>query len=129
MFVSMLRAKLHQARVTGADLDYVGSITIDSILLEQAGMFPYEKVLIADIENGARFETYIIPGPPDSGEVQLNGAAARLVSLGDRLIIMAFSLTAFPPSEDWTPRVLVLDKHNRVKSIQGKKGVSHASGH
>jgi aspartate 1-decarboxylase len=120
MFVSMLRAKLHQARVTGADINYAGSITIDTTLLEQVGMFPHEKVLVVDIENGARFETYIIPGPPDSGEIHLNGAAARLVSVGDRIIIMAFSLAAFPPPEDWAPRILVLDENNAVKSVQGE---------
>lgn len=117
MFVSMLRAKLHQARVTEVNINYVGSITIDAALLEQAGMAPYEKVLVADIENGARFETYIISGPPDSGEIQLNGAAARLVSVGDRLIVMAFSLTEFPPPKDWTPRLLILDENNRIKSV------------
>lgn len=120
MFVSMLRAKLHQARVTGADLHYVGSITIDEALLEQVGMFAYEKVLVVDIENGARFETYIIPGPPGSGEIQLNGAAARLVSIGDQLIIMAFSSTAFPPPEGWAPRVLVLDENNALRSIESE---------
>lgn len=120
MFVSMLRAKLHQARVTGADLNYEGSITIDTSLLEQAGMFVHEKVLVVDIENGARFETYVIPGAPGSGAIELNGAAARLVSIGDRLIIMAFALTAFPPVADWSPRVLVLDEDNTIKSIQGE---------
>ncbi len=127
MFVSMLRAKLHQARVTGADVNYVGSITIDAALLEQAGMFPCEKVLVVVIENGARFETYIIPGPPNSGEIQLNGAAARLASVGDRLIVMAFSLAAFPPPGDWAPRVLVLDEHNVVKSVAGEGGFPDAA--
>jgi aspartate 1-decarboxylase len=120
MFVSMLRAKLHQARVTGADLHYVGSITIDEALLEQAGMFAYEKVLVVDIENGARFETYIIPGPPGSGEIQLNGAAARLVSISDQLIIMAFSSIASPPPAGWAPRVLVLDENNALRSIESE---------
>ncbi len=127
MFVSMLRAKLHQARVTEADLDYVGSITIDAHLLEQVGMFPHEKVLIANVENGARFETYIIPGEPGSGQIQLNGAAARLVSVGDRLIVMAFNLVDFPPPRGWEPRVLVLDGENRVQSAHGKGGASHAT--
>jgi aspartate 1-decarboxylase len=119
----MLRVKLHQARVTGIDLHYIGSITIDGALLERAGIFPYEKVLVADLENGARFETYVLPGPPNSRIVELNGAAARLVTTGDRLIIMAFSQVAFPPPQDWTPRVLFLDETNAVTSVEGNKGV------
>ena len=115
MLVSMLRSKLHQARVTAADLNYVGSITIDSALLEQVGMIPYEKVLIVDIENGERFETYIIPG--GDGEIQLNGAAARKVCVGDRIIIMAFGLMEFPPQEEVNPRVLVLDENNKVSMV------------
>ena len=117
MQISMLRAKLHQARVTGADIHYVGSITIDKVLLEQAGMFPYEKVQVVDIENGARFETYIIAGAANSGVIELNGAAARLAAIGDRLIIMAYSQVEFPPPVDWAPIVLVLDENNAVKSI------------
>ena len=127
MFVSLLRAKLHHARVTGADLHYVGSITIDTALLERAGMFPYEKVLVVDIENGARFETYIIPGSPNSGKVQLNGAAARLASIGDRLIVMAFCLTTVPPPEGWKPRILILDEKNGVKAVEGEKVPADAS--
>ncbi len=117
MQVSLLRAKLHQARVTSADLNYVGSITIDSALLEKSGMFEWEKVLVVDIENGQRLETYIIPGEPGSGTIQLNGAAARLVSVGDRLIIMAFALVDLPVPDGWEPRVLALDEKNRVASI------------
>jgi aspartate 1-decarboxylase len=128
MFVSMLRAKLHQARVTGADLDYVGSITIDSALLDRAGMHPYERVLVADIENGARFETYIIEGPAGSRVIELNGAAAQLVDIGDRLIIMAFVLSAYPPPEEWQPRVLVLDEKNRVVSVASEGVLPDASG-
>lgn len=118
MFVTMLKAKLHQARVTGADVNYVGSITIASDLLEQVGMYPYEKVLVVDIENAARFETYIIPGERASGVFQLNGAAAHLVSIGDRIIVMAFAEVPAPPPADWQPRVLVLDEHNRVASVE-----------
>jgi aspartate 1-decarboxylase len=117
MQVSMLRAKLHHARVTHADVDYVGSITIDPAILEQVGMLPYEKVLVADVENGERFETYIIPGAANSRVIQLNGAAAHRVRIGDRLIIMAFSLVDFPPPKNWCPQVVVLDEANRVKSV------------
>jgi len=116
----MLKAKLHRARVTGADLNYVGSITIDRALLDAAGLYPYEKVMVVDIDNGARLETYIIEGQAGGGEVQLNGAAARLVSVGDRVIIMGYALVDSPPPADWSPRVLVLDEQNRVQSVTGK---------
>jgi aspartate 1-decarboxylase len=114
MQVFLLRSKIHQARVTGADLNYMGSITIDPNLYEQADMLPYEKVLVVDIENGSRFETYVIPGERGSREVVLNGAAARLVSLGDRLIVMAFAALDYPPPADWKPTVIVLDQDNQI---------------
>ncbi len=115
MLVQMLRAKLHHARVSDADVNYIGSITIPTDLLEQVRMVPYEQVLVADVENGARFETYIIPGEPGSYRIQVNGAAAHLVEIGDRLIIMAFGFVEFPPPQDWQPTIVVLDEHNRVK--------------
>ena len=119
MLVSMVRSKIHQARVTGADIDYEGSIGIDTDLIKAAGMFPYEKVLVVDIENGNRLETYIIPDEQGSGAITLNGAAARLVSIGDRIIIMSFAQVDYPPPADWEPRVLILDAHNAVKSTLG----------
>jgi aspartate 1-decarboxylase len=119
MQISMIRSKIHQARVTAADLNYEGSIGIDTNLLEQAGMFSYEKVMVADIENGQRLETYVIPAPAGSSEISLNGAAARLVSVGDRVIIMAFALVDFPPPADWEPRVLLMDDGNRVRDAFG----------
>lgn len=118
MLVSLLRVKLHHARVTGADLNYVGSITIDSALLQASGIYVWEKVLVVDIENGARFETYAIPGEADSGTIQLNGAAARLAAVGDRLIVMAFADVEAPPPADWQPRVLVLDAQNAVAAVE-----------
>jgi len=124
----MLRAKLHQARVTGANVNYAGSITIDEALLERAGMFVNEKVLVVDVENGARLETYVIPGPRGSGAIELNGAAARLVSIGDRVIVMAFTLTPLPPPADWEPRVLILDEHNDVKVVKGEEDSADAPG-
>ncbi len=117
MYISLLKAKLHHARVTGADLNYVGSLTVDSSLLEQAGIHPYEKVLVVDIENGARFETYIIPGEAGSGTICVNGAAARLVSHGDLLIIMAFVLVESPPPPDWVPCILTLDADNQITPL------------
>ena len=120
MLVSMVRSKLHHAHVTAADINYVGSITIDTDLLARVKMVPYEKVLVVDVENGARFETYIIPGDSGSGTIQVNGAAAHLVSVGDRLIVLAFGLVDFPPPEGWTPQIVVLDEQNRVKSVEAE---------
>jgi aspartate 1-decarboxylase len=120
MIISMIRSKLHHARVTAADINYVGSITIDSELLVAVKMVPYEKVLVVDVENGSRFETYIIPGDPGSGMVQVNGAAAHLVNVGDRLIALAFALIEFPPPDGWTPQIVVLDEQNRVKSVEAE---------
>jgi len=114
--VFLLKAKLHQARVTDADLNYVGSITIDAELMEAAGIYEYEKVLVVDIENGARFETYTIAGERGSRTIQLNGAAARLASVGDRVIIMAFAAFDAPPPQDWQPRIVVLNSDNQIIS-------------
>lgn len=125
MLVSLLRVKLHHARVTSADLNYVGSITIDAGLLQEAGIYEWEKVLIVDLENGARFETYAIPGEAGSGTVQLNGAAARLAAVGDRLIVMAFAAIEAPPPANWQPRVLVLDAQNAVAVVEAE---GHFSG-
>jgi aspartate 1-decarboxylase len=108
--------------VTDANINYVGSITIDSALLEQAQMYPFEKVLVVDIENGARFETYIIAGPAESGKVELNGAAARLVTIGDRIIVMGFTEVPFPPPPEWSPQVVFLDQDNKVVSIKREEG-------
>ena len=118
MQISMVRAKLHHARVTAADIEYVGSITIPTDLVKAAGMFVYEKVLVVDVDNGARFETYIIPGEPSSAAIQVNGAAAHLVNLGDRLIVLAFAAVDYPPPASWQPQVIVLDEHNRIASIE-----------
>ena len=120
MLITMIRSKLHHARVTAADINYVGSITIATDLLKQVKMSAYERVLVVDVENGARFETYIIPGDPGTGMVQVNGAAAHLVSVGDRLIVLAFSLIEFPPPDGWTPQIVVLDEQNHVKSVEAE---------
>ena len=104
-----LRAKIHKATVTEADLSYVGSVTIDQSLMERVGIDEYEKVLIVDNTNGARLETYAIPGEPGSGTVCINGAAAHLVSKGDEVIIMSFELADAPP----VPRQILVDDENR----------------
>ena len=91
MTITMLKAKIHRATVTQAELDYVGSITVDMDLLEQAGILEYEKVQIVDVNNGSRFETYTIAGERGSGVMCLNGAAARMVQTGDKIILMAYA--------------------------------------
>ncbi len=119
MLIEMVRAKIHQARVTDADVNYEGSIGIDTDLIAQAGMFPYEKVLVVDLENGERLETYIIPAAAGSRQIQLNGAAARLVDVGDRVIIMAFAYLDYPPPAGWLPRVILMDEQNNVSGAFG----------
>jgi aspartate 1-decarboxylase len=113
----MLRSKIHRAVVTEANLEYEGSITIDSDLLRQAEVVEYELVQIVNLNNGERFETYVISGEAGSGDVRLNGAAARLVHPGDRIIIMAYSLIDEDEIESWKPKILLLDIKNRVKEI------------
>ncbi|KQM12575.1 aspartate decarboxylase [Methanomassiliicoccales archaeon RumEn M1] len=105
----LLRGKIHRAVVTQADLDYVGSITIDKELLDEADIWAGEKVLVSDIDNGARFETYTVEGEPGSGVICVNGAAAHLVNVGDRIIIMAFEITDRPI----TPNIVLVDDKNR----------------
>ncbi len=110
--ITMLKSKLHRAVVTQADVNYVGSITIDSRLMEQAGIFEYEKVSVADVENGQRFDTYVIAGEPGSGIICVNGAAARLVSVGDHIIIMAYRIIEEDKVKDYSPTVVFLDSNN-----------------
>lgn len=113
MYVTMLKSKIHRATVTDADLEYEGSITIDGDLLDAAGILVYEQVQVVNLHNGARFETYVLPGVRGSGTVTLNGAAARLAVPGDRVIIMAYGLCTVAEAADWTPRVVLVDETNR----------------
>lgn len=116
MLREMLRAKIHRARVTDKALDYSGSVTIDPDLLEKAAIAPFEKVLVANLATGSRAETYAIEGRRGSGEVCLNGAAARLAEVGDFVIIMAFALADDREIEKgWKPTVVVVDENNRPK--------------
>ena len=108
---SMLRSKIHRATVTEARLDYEGSITIDIELMERAGIWIGEKVLVADVNNGERFETYTLPGDRNSGIIAINGAAAHKCQIGDKIIIMSFELT----DEPITAKVVLVDENNRVK--------------
>lgn len=114
MNITLLKAKLHRATVTQADLDYVGSVTIDADLLSKAGIFEYEKVQIVDIDNGNRFETYTIAGRPGSGIICLNGAAAKCVSVGDKVIIMAYADMTPAEAQQHRPTVLFVDDRNHV---------------
>ena len=114
MLLTMLKAKLHRATVTEADLNYVGSITIDSALMEQAGILPNEQVDVLDITNGARLTTYAIEAPPGSGTIGINGAAAHLVKPGDLVIVVAYAQMDEREARAHTPRVLQLDAQNRV---------------
>lgn len=117
MRVTMLKGKLHRATVTEADLNYVGSITIDRELLEASGIYEYEKVHIVDINNGNRFETYTIAGEPGSGIICLNGAAARCVQTGDKIIIMAYAELENQEVAEHRPKVVFLEENNRIGQI------------
>lgn len=114
MMLEMLKGKIHRATVTQAELNYVGSITVDEALLEAAGILEYEKVQIVDIENGSRFETYTICGARGSGMICLNGAAARCVSVGDRVIIMAYAVCAAAEAKTHRPKVVFVDEANQI---------------
>ena len=110
----MLKAKIHRAVVTQADLDYVGSVTIDTRLLRESGILEYEKVQIVDINNGNRFETYTIAGEEGSGIICLNGAAAKCVSVGDKVIIMAYANMKPEEAATHKPVVLFVDDNNAI---------------
>ncbi len=118
---TMFKSKIHRATVTGANLQYVGSITIDADLLAAADLFEYEKVQVVDIDNGQRLETYVIAGAPGSGEVCLNGAAARLVAPGDKVIIMSYAQVQEPIPQPWTPTVVFVDANNRIVQVTGEE--------
>ncbi len=117
MIFEMLKSKIHRATVTQAELNYVGSITIDEKLMEAAGIYEYEKVQIADVDNGARFETYVIAGEAGSGTVCLNGAAARMVSTGDKVIIMCYAGMTSEERKENPPRVVFVDEKNQITSV------------
>lgn len=117
MYINMLKAKIHRATVMQAELNYVGSVTVDQDLLDEAGIYPYEKVQIVDVNNGNRFETYTIAGPRGSGLICLNGAAARQVQLGDKIIIMCYALVEEEKVSDFVPKVLFVDDENKVQKI------------
>ena len=117
MNIEMLQGKIHRATVTQAALDYVGSITIDEALLEASSIREYQKVQVVDMNNGNRLETYTIAGERNSGIICLNGAAARCVSQGDKVIIMAYSSYSQDDLKDYKPKVVFVDDNNKIEKI------------
>ncbi|WP_302627058.1 aspartate 1-decarboxylase [uncultured Eubacterium sp.] len=117
MQINMLKSKIHRATVVQSELDYVGSITIDEALMEAAGIYEYEKVQIADVNNGNRFETYVIAGEKNSGMICLNGAAAHMVSLGDKIIIMSYAQMTPEEIKENRPKVVFVDDENKITRL------------
>ncbi|CAM5791639.1 MULTISPECIES: aspartate 1-decarboxylase [Brevibacillus] len=117
MFRTMMKAKIHRATVTEANLNYVGSITIDKDILDALDILPNEKVQIVNNNNGARLETYVIEGEPGSGVICLNGAAARLVQPGDIVIIISYALVSDEEARSHKPRVAIMDEHNKIAQL------------
>ncbi|BCS80629.1 aspartate 1-decarboxylase [Anaerocellum diazotrophicum] len=114
MLIEVLKSKIHRATVTEANLNYVGSITIDEELMKAAGIFENEKVQVVNINNGERFETYVIRGEKGSGTICLNGAAARLVQVGDKIIIMAYCLLTMEEYYNYKPKIVFVDDKNKI---------------
>ncbi|MGI8557586.1 MAG: aspartate 1-decarboxylase [Solirubrobacteraceae bacterium] len=117
---TMLKSKIHRATVTDCDLNYVGSITIDPDLLEAADIFEYEQVAVVDVDNGARFETYTIPGERGSGEVKVNGAAARLVHAGDTIIVISYAQYDRAELLEYEPRVVHVNRENEIIEVDAR---------
>lgn len=118
MFRTMMKSKIHRATITEADLNYVGSITIDEDLMDQADLLENEKVQIVNNNNGARFETYVIPGPRGSGTICLNGAAARLVHPGDTIIIISYALMSNEEARQHQPTIVFVNEHNQAVRME-----------
>ena len=114
----LTKSKIHRATVTAVDLDYEGSMTVDERLLEAADIVPYEQVQVVNINNGARFETYVIPGPRGAGDIKLNGAAARLGMVNDRVIVISYAQYNEQEMRDHKPRIVQVDDHNAPVGLQ-----------
>ena len=119
MFLTLFKGKIHRATVTEANLNYMGSITIDKTLLDASGIMPGEKVQIVDNNNGNRLETYVIEGEADSGVICLNGAAARLVQPDDTVIIIAYAMMTPTEAKTFRPRVVMVDSRNKITEQRG----------
>ena len=114
---TMLKSKIHRCRITGSDLNYVGSITIDADLLEAADILEHEQVHVVDVDNGARFETYTIAGARGSGEIKVNGAAARLVHSGDTVIVISYASYDRDDLESYEPKVVHVNADNEIVTV------------
>ena len=119
---TMLRSKIHRARVTGGNVDYEGSITIDKLLMEASDILPYEMVHVLNVNNGARFQTYAIEGKPGSGEIVLNGAAARLAARGDIVIILTYCAVNDEEARHFEPKVVYVDANNTIRDQKNGHG-------
>ncbi len=119
MQVHLLKSKIHRAQVTGAHVDYEGSLTIAADLMDKVGLYPYEKILCSNLANGQRFETYAIPGEAGSGKIVLNGATAHLGKPGDRITIMSFTTVESAIAKAWQPQVIVLGERNAILHERG----------
>ncbi len=115
MFVKLMKSKLHRATVTETRLHYPGSIAIDSVLMKAAGILPYESVLVADLNNGNRLETYVVPEEADSGRIIILGAAAQLIKPKDLVIIISFGFFSPEEAKELKPKIVVLDENNKIK--------------
>ena len=113
----MLRSKIHRATVTDANLEYDGSLTVDEALLEAAGLLPYEQVMVSNLHNGERFETYVIPGKRDSGVMCLNGPTARKGVIGDRIVVFCYEYYNEEELVDFKPIIVSVDKNNRITGM------------
>jgi len=118
MFVKILKSKLHRATVTDTKLHYPGSIAIDSALMEAAGILPYESVLVADLNNGNRLETYVVSAEANSGQIVILGAAARLIKPEDVVIILSFGFFKPEEAKEFKPRIVILDENNKIKGSE-----------
>lgn len=124
---TMLGGKIHRAIVTDANLDYIGSITIDTTLLKAANIIPYELVHIVDVTNGARLQTYAIPAEPNSGRIEINGAAAHHIKIGDIIIIMSFLQVELMDSMNkWKPKIAFVDENNKLSKLLDENGTNEA---
>ncbi len=127
MFLTMFKSKIHRATVTEANLNYMGSITIDSELLKASDILVHERVQVVNLNNGSRLETYVIPGEANSGVVCLNGAAARLAQPGDRVIIISYAMMDRKQALEYTPTVVMVDEQNKIMEVRSEErhGESH----
>jgi len=121
---TMLRAKIHRIRVTEREVEYEGSLTLDAELLRAAQLVPFERIEVYDVDNGQRFATYVIEGEPGSGTCCVNGAAARLVERGDRLIVAAYAELEEHELAEHRPRIVVIGEANRVREIKSAEGAA-----